>query len=54
MTFEKKCLLEPSDITAVHFECRKCNAVTVVPIDSGITEQAKRLAPGSRQFCGTP
>ncbi len=54
MTFEKKCLIEPADILGVHFECDKCHAAIVVPIHSGITQQAQRLASGVCQFCLTP
>jgi hypothetical protein len=55
MMFEKKCLVEPSDIVAVHFECRQCGAAIVVPIAAGgLTEQANRLAASSCQFCHTP
>ncbi len=35
MTFEKKCLIEPSDIAAVHFECSECGTEIVVPIGGG-------------------
>ena len=33
MTFEKKCLIELSDIAAVHYECANCHAAIVVPIE---------------------
>src|SRR5271167_2432252 len=54
MTFEKKCLVEPADIVAVHFECNNCHGAIVVPIAGGVTDQAARLAASSCQFCRTP
>jgi hypothetical protein len=54
MTFEKKCFIEIGDVLAVHFECAKCHAATVVPIHGGITEQAQSLVSGSCRFCRTP
>ena len=53
VTFEKKCIVEPSDIMAVHFECAHCHAATVVPITGGVTEQAGKIIASSCQFCGT-
>ncbi|HEU0046554.1 MAG TPA: hypothetical protein VFQ43_02965 [Nitrososphaera sp.] len=32
MTFEKKCLIDPSDIVAVRYECDNCHAATSLPI----------------------
>jgi len=33
MTFEKKCLIELSDILAVQYQCAKCRAAVSIPID---------------------
>jgi len=55
MTFEKKCLFEPSDVVAVHFECDHCHAAIVVPIvGGGIGNFASDSAAKSCQFCHTP
>ena len=54
MTFEKKCLVEPSDIVAVHFECSNCHAVTSVPIASGVSDHAKSLVMSACKLCHTP
>lgn len=44
MTFEKKCLIEVSDIAAVHYECGKCGAATVVPVQRISDEQTAAIA----------
>ena len=54
MTFENKCLLELTDIIAVHFECGSCHATTVIPMTAGISEHAKSLAMGSCKVCHAP
>lgn len=54
MTFENKYLVEPSDISVVHFECAKCGAAISVPIGRGVTEQAAKMAGASCQFCREP
>jgi len=54
MTFEKKCLVESSDVMAVHFECDNCHASTVVPINAGVSNYAGNIAAGSCGFCHTP
>ena len=54
MTFEKKCLVEPSDIIAVQFECAQCHGSTTVPIASGVSEHAKRLVMDVCKLCQTP
>ncbi len=54
MMFEKKCLIEPLDITAVHFECDNCHASVVVPIKAGVSSYVGNAAAGSCQFCHTP
>jgi hypothetical protein len=38
MTFEKKCLIEPGDITAVEIECSKCRYRSIRRIDTWLQE----------------
>lgn len=54
MTFDKKCLVEASDVVAVHFECNECHASIVVPIKAGVSNYAGNSADGSCMFCHTP
>ncbi len=56
MTFEKKCLVEPSDVIAVHFECNDCHASVVVPltVTAGVSSHALNTAGMSCQFCHKP
>ncbi len=58
MTFEKQCLIEASDIVAVHFECAHCRASMVVPISDiiagGVSNYASDTAAKACQFCKTP
>jgi hypothetical protein len=55
MTVERKCTVEPSDIIAIHFECSKCRAATVIRISGQgeIALYARSLAGGSCQLCHT-
>lgn len=34
MTIETRCLIEPKDITAIEFQCRKCGARLVLGLDN--------------------
>jgi DNA polymerase III alpha subunit (gram-positive type) len=54
MTFEKKCLIEASDVVAVHFECNNCHASVVVPINAGVSNYAGDIDKRSCEFCHTP
>jgi hypothetical protein len=54
MTFERKCLIELTDILAVHFECNNCHATTIIPMTAGVSEHAKSLVMGSCRVCRTP
>jgi hypothetical protein len=54
MTFEKKCLIEPSDIVAVQYECDNCHAATVVPIEKMNADQFASLAMRACPYCQTP
>jgi hypothetical protein len=54
MTFEKKCLIEPSDITAVQYECDKCHAANLVPIEKISPDGAGSIAMRACPYCQTP
>jgi DNA-directed RNA polymerase subunit RPC12/RpoP len=54
MTFEKKCLIEPSDFISVQYECANCHAAILVPIDKLNPEQAASLALAGCRYCQTP
>jgi hypothetical protein len=54
MTFEKKCLIETSDIIAVHYECGNCHAATVVPVEKMNPDLFANLAIRACPFCQTP
>jgi hypothetical protein len=54
MTFERRCLIEPSDFISVQYECEKCHAAILVPIEKINSEQAASFALRGCTFCGTP
>jgi hypothetical protein len=54
MTFEKRCLIEPSDFISVQYECANCHAAILVPIDRLDPEQAATFAMSGCTFCRTP
>ena len=54
MTFEKKCLIETGDILSVHYECGKCHAAIVVPIEKIDPGYAASLALSACPYCQTP
>jgi hypothetical protein len=54
MTFEKQCVIEPSDFISVRYECAKCHAAIVVPIEKLDSEHAASFAMTGCTFCGTP
>jgi hypothetical protein len=54
MTFEKRCLIEPSDFISVQYECEKCHAAVVVPIGKIDPEQVASLALSGCRYCQTP
>ncbi|MGC1580801.1 MAG: hypothetical protein WA766_04925 [Candidatus Acidiferrales bacterium] len=54
MTFEKKCLIEPSDFVSVQYECAKCHSAILVPIEKLDSEQAASFAIAGCSFCKTP
>ncbi|HEY4742640.1 MAG TPA: hypothetical protein VIH76_18735 [Candidatus Acidoferrales bacterium] len=54
MTFEKKCLIEPSDFISVEYECGNCHAAIVVPIEKLDPNQAASFANTGCTFCNTP
>jgi hypothetical protein len=54
MTFEKKCLIEVSDIVAVHYECSNCHSVSVVPIEKIDPERAMSMCMSFCSYCQTP
>lgn len=53
MTFEKRCLIEPSDFISVQYECGHCHAAIVIPIENLDSEQAAKLANAGCAFCKT-
>jgi hypothetical protein len=55
MTFERKCLTEPSDIIAIHYECRNCHASSVIPIGQiqVDSQQLIFMAMGACKYCQT-
>ena len=54
MTFEKRCLIEPSDFISVQYECEKCHAAILVPIAKLDLEQAASFALMGCTFCKAP
>jgi hypothetical protein len=54
MTFEKKCLIEPSDILAVQLECGKCRSAISVPVEKIDPDQIASMALAGCRFCQTP
>jgi hypothetical protein len=54
MTFEKRCTVEPDDIFAVNFECRKCGASVRVPLAKVNGDQVHRLALTDCRSCQQP
>lgn len=53
MTFDKKCLIDPSDVVALHFECSNCHASVVVPIQAGLSSYAANTVDGGCELCHT-
>jgi hypothetical protein len=53
MTFEKQCLIEASDFISVRYECAKCHAAIVVPIEKLDSDQAASFALRGCTFCDT-
>lgn len=43
-----------ADIIAVRFECGQCHAAITVPLGSGASEHASRIAMNKCGFCGAP
>jgi DNA-directed RNA polymerase subunit RPC12/RpoP len=39
MKFEHRCLVELSDILAIQYECARCHAATIVPVENIPTPQ---------------
>ena len=54
MTFEKRCLIDPSDFISVQYECEKCHAAILVPIEKLDYDQAASFALAGCTFCKTP
>jgi len=54
MTFEKRCLIEPSDFISAQYECEKCHAAILVPIEKLDSDQAASFALTGCTFCNTP
>jgi hypothetical protein len=54
MTFEKKCLIEPSDILAIQYECDNCHAAIVVPIEKMDSDRSAAIAMATCPYCHTP
>ena len=54
MTFEKKCLIEPGDFISVQYECDKCHAAIVVPIEKLNPEQSASVVLRGCSYCQTP
>jgi hypothetical protein len=54
VTFEKRCLIEPSDFISVQYECEHCHAAVLVPIEKLDSEQAASFALAGCAFCKTP
>jgi hypothetical protein len=54
MTFEKRCLIEPSDFISVQYECEKCHAAILVPIEKLDPEQVASFVLAGCRFCQTP
>ena len=54
MIFEKKCLIELSDITAVQYQCSTCRAATSVPIEKLNLDQLAFTAKAVCPYCQTP
>lgn len=54
MTFEKRCLIEVSDFISVQYECGKCGAAVLVPIEKLDPEQAASFALTGCAFCKAP
>jgi hypothetical protein len=54
MTFEKRCLIELSDFISVQYECEKCHAAVLVPIEKLDPEQAASFALAGCRYCQTP
>jgi hypothetical protein len=53
VTFEKKCLIEPSDFISVQYECEHCHTAILVPIEKLDAEQAASFANTGCAFCKT-
>jgi len=54
MTFEKQCLIETGDIIAVRYECVKCHAAIVVPIEKLNGEQLATYSVSTCVYCREP
>jgi hypothetical protein len=54
VTFEKRCLIETSDIVAAQYECGKCHAAVVVPIEQMRPDQFASIAMAACPYCQTP
>ncbi len=53
MTFEKRCLIEPSDFISVQYECSNCRAAIVVPIEKLNPDQIASIARAVCSHCQT-
>lgn len=51
MTFEKQCLIEASDFISVRYECGKCGAALVVPIEMIDINLASTYAMRDCHYC---
>jgi hypothetical protein len=55
MTQERKCFVNPQDISAVRFQCSKCKAASIVPVER-LIEHGSFMGRISRDcpYCQAP
>jgi len=52
MTFEKRCLIETEDIIGIQYECGKCHAAYLVPIERINPDKFAAIAMNACLHCG--
>jgi DNA-directed RNA polymerase subunit RPC12/RpoP len=53
MTFQKRCLIELSEIIAVQYECGKCGSAIIVPLDRVDPERIAGITVNNCPHCQT-
>ena len=51
MTFEKRCLIELSDILSLQYECANCHAARIIPVDKLDPHQVEVIALNPCPYC---